>query len=201
MADSDTRALAIRPSLVTAAGSAQVSGQAAVVAFAIAKHSGGPARPGLGRTRSFSSRALRPLSARLLNEALDASVTCSADVLEAAEYSFVELGERLCRLVGPNGYRALVARAIHIAAAEFPLLGAVRPGISPPGRLVGWHRRARRSSVHEVRNAAEATLAALLWLLEQFIGPDLTQRVLVEIWPWLSSSAAWSHGPRRLTGS
>jgi hypothetical protein len=138
---------------------------------------------------------------QVLNEALDGSIPSSADVLEAAEYSFVQLGERVCRLVGPDGYRALVARAIHIAAAEFPLLAAVRAGVSPPGRLVGWHRRTRRSSVYEVHNAVAATLATLLWLLEQFIGPDLTQRVLVEIWPWLSTSATRCHEPRRLTGS
>jgi hypothetical protein len=54
--------------------------------------------------------------------------------------------------------------------------------VAPPGRLVGLHRHAGAMRV-DVESALEATCAALLSLLDRFIGRDLTQAILHETWP------------------
>ncbi len=132
------------------------------------------------RQRAFE--ALRTVSERLLEGNRSERET-------AAERSFLQLGGRLSVLVGAEGYRALVTRALQLAASEFPQLNAVRPAMSPPGRLVGLHNRTRRAATADVQRALTATLAALFWLLEQFIGKDLTCTVLSEVWPWLADYA------------
>jgi hypothetical protein len=114
---------------------------------------------------------------------------------------FIDLGDPLSKLVGTEGYRALMTRALHLASAEFPLLGPVRPAISPPGRLLGLPRISQRTTAAEVVAAITATLASLLWLLEEFIGRDLTQRILGEVWPRLFDAGTDQPVRRRLTGS
>jgi hypothetical protein len=106
--------------------------------------------------------------------------------LRRAEDAFVELGNRLTMLVGREGYRALLARALHLAAAEFPRLSAVRPASSTPGRLVGLQRDSRRPATRDEAPALAATLAAILCLLDQFLGNDLTHDLVSEVWPWLA---------------
>ncbi len=122
----------------------------------------------------------------------------SADVL-AAERSFIELGAHLSALIGPEGYRALLARALHLASDEFALLSSVRPGIAPPGRLVGLRSGSRNAPTAEVHAAVDATMAALLAVLEQFIGADLLQGVLREIWPRLYEAGAPVRSPRAVS--
>jgi hypothetical protein len=123
-----------------------------------------------------------------------------ADAIGTAERTFIELGRHLSRLIGAEGYRALVARALYVAADEFPLLSSVRPAISPPGRMVGLRSSWLRTSAVEVHGAVAATLAALLWLLEQFVGEDLTLHILREVWPRFSERGARETAPRRLIG-
>jgi len=114
----------------------------------------------------------------------------------AAERSFIELGAHLSVLIGTEGYRALLARALHLASGEFALLSSVRPGIAPPGRLVGLRSGSRHAPAGEVRAAISATMAALLSVLEQFIGEDLVLRVLREICPPLYGAGASVSSPR-----
>jgi hypothetical protein len=122
------------------------------------------------------------------------------DTLQAAELAFVELGAYLSGLVGADGYRALVARAVHLAASQFPFLQAVKPAISPPGRLVGLPKRdARRTTANQARKAAVSMLAELLWLLREFLGRDLIQCVVVLVWPSLAEAGA-STKPRACSG-
>ena len=126
----------------------------------------------------------RDVSLRLLRGTPPAPSDETEDLLRAAELALIELGTRLSGLVGADGYRALVARAIHLAASEFPFLDSVTPAISPPGRLVGWPGpSSRHATATEARAAAVAVLAELLWLLDAFIGRDLTQRVVQLVWP------------------
>jgi hypothetical protein len=59
----------------------------------------------------------------------------------------------------------------------------------------------RHATATEARNAAVALLAELLWLLDEFIGRDLTQRVVVLVWPWLGETGISRDAEsQRLTG-
>jgi hypothetical protein len=78
------------------------------------------------------------------------------------------------------------------------VLNGVRPGASSPGRLVGLHRRGARAA--DIHAAITATLLELLRLLDQFIGQDLTQRIVCDVWPGVSDGRFGLPEPRRLTG-
>ena len=145
---------------------------------------------------------LREVSLRLLRGTPPAPSDDTRDMFRAAELALVELGARLSGLVGADGYRALVARAVQRAASEFPVLQSVKPGTAPPGRLVGLPAPdSRHATATEARNAAVALLAELLWLLDEFIGRDLTQRVVVLVWPWLGETGISRDAEsQRLTG-
>jgi len=136
------------------------------------------------RERQQAIQVLPDVSLRLLRSALPAPSDDTEDILQAAELALVELGTRLSGLVGEDGYRALVARAVRLAASEFPCLNAIKPAVSPPGRLVGLPGpNSRHATATEARNAAVAMLTELLWLLDEFFGRDLTQRVVELVWP------------------
>lgn len=121
------------------------------------------------------------------------------DILQAAELALVELGTHLSGLVGEDGYRALVARAVHLAASEFPCLNRIRPALSPPGRLVGLPGpNSPRTTATEARNAAVAVLTELLWLLDEFIGRDLTRGVVQLVWPSFEESGISRHAESQL---
>jgi hypothetical protein len=121
------------------------------------------------------------------------------DILQAAELALVELGTHLSGLVGEDGYRALVARAVHLAASEFPCLNRIRPALSPPGRLVGLPGpNSPRTTATEARNAAVAVLTELLWLLDEFIGRDLTRGVVQLVWPFFEESGVSRYAESQL---
>ena len=65
------------------------------------------------------------------------------------------------------------------------LLSAVRPASSTPGRLVGLPRSPRRPVKPDEEPALAATYPTVLWLLDQFLGKDLTREVVEAVWPWL----------------
>jgi hypothetical protein len=108
--------------------------------------------------------------------------------LEMAHRSLVELGAQLTELVGAEGYRALVSRALQLAATDFPKLAQVHPARDEPGRLSGLDKLSRRGARGTDLEALAATLGAVLWLLLGLIGEDLTQHVLDQAWPWIADS-------------
>ena len=116
---------------------------------------------------------------------------CEADqpatLVDAAEDALVELGTHLSQLFGAEGCRALLSRALHIASNDFPSLADVRPAAAQPGRLIGLHKLGRAQPA-EALEAIAATLAGVMLLLLNFIGEDLTQRLLGEVWPWVSDT-------------
>ena len=151
------------------------------------------------RERQQAIQMLRDVSLRLLRSALPAPSDDTEDILQAAELALVELGTRLSGLVGEDGYRALVARAVHLAASEFPCLNAIKPAVSPPGRLVGLPGpNSPRTTATEARNAAVAVLTELLWLLDEFIGRDLTRGVVQLVWPSFEESGISQHAESQL---
>jgi hypothetical protein len=123
--------------------------------------------------------------------ALDAAGLCAPTsptlLVKAAERALLELGAHLSQLVGSEGYRALLARALQVAATDYPFLASVEPAANPPGRLVGLPRRAQRRPPREVHLALAVTLTNLIRVLSTFIGDDLTLRLLSDVWPRLAA--------------
>ncbi|MGD9892654.1 MAG: hypothetical protein AB7R89_13470 [Dehalococcoidia bacterium] len=101
---------------------------------------------------------------------------------DAAERACQKLGRRLTRLVTEVGYQALLARALHLARGEFPVLDEVRAGRLADVCLDGLPARAAVEPA-TLREALTAVLAAIIGLLVTFIGGDLTLRVVHDVWP------------------
>ncbi len=94
-----------------------------------------------------------------------------------------KLRPHLTNLMGKGGFRALLARALALTNMEVSWLNAVK--VNPDGALEGLE------ALHSQVNSAEffegkvVFLTHLLGLLIALIGPDLTIRLLSEIWPKL----------------
>ncbi len=85
----------------------------------------------------------------------------------------------LSSLVGATGFRALLARAVTLAKARAPGLGALQ--VKPDGSLDGLSE----ISNGEASEAGVAVIAEILGLLGIFIGEALTIRLLSDVWPEL----------------
>lgn len=115
----------------------------------------------------------------------------AGSVLRGLEEVLVDIGSRLTDLVGTGGYRALVARALRLAAVEFHVLADVEVAESPPGRLM-VQGNLEMHAVHSDRllEAASAVFTHLVGLLEEFLGGELAARLLRESLPRPSGGRA-----------
>jgi hypothetical protein len=142
----------------------------------------------------------RLLGRRLLERELDgagerAAGAGPAALAAAAERALQKLGRPLGRLVGAEGYLALVRRALHLARSGHPLLRDVRlrdapDGAHPAGTLMGLPAAVRDAGPALAGDALAAVLAHVIGLLVTFIGSDLTTRTLREAWPDLPDGGA-----------
>jgi hypothetical protein len=133
------------------------------------------------------SPQLRSLAKRLM--ASETSRTTSAEVEHPATFRAIDkLRPQFSILMGRSGFQALLARALVLAAAEAPWLTEAR--VVADGELEGL------TAAHATRGPAEfaegelVLLAQILRLLVAFIGPTLTLRLINQLWPQLSFSAA-----------
>jgi len=83
-----------------------------------------------------------------------------------------KLRRSLSRLVGPEGYRSLLARALMLAQRETPLLGAVK--VKEDGSIGGLTGKATEANV--------VLIGYLIDLMETFIGEAVTVWLLNDIW-------------------
>ena len=92
-----------------------------------------------------------------------------------------KLRPQLATLMGKEGYRALVARALALAGAEIPWLRAVQ--VKADGSLAGLEELQAQSDPDELFEGRVALVARLLGLLVAFIGEKLMLRLVCEVWP------------------
>jgi hypothetical protein len=118
---------------------------------------------------------------------LERETVGDADPVVAAERVCQNLSPSVSRLVSPAGFQAILSRALHLAAADFPVLEGVTAGMAPATWLEGLDRQVQDVDADEVNSAVVAVLAGLLDLLVRFIGENLTLRLVQEAWPELSS--------------
>ncbi len=97
---------------------------------------------------------------------------------------FEDLHAHLATVMGNEGYRALLSRALALAAKEVPAMRAVH--MTAAGTLEGWEQTKSPTHPDEWTEGGIALLAQLLGLLAAFIGGGLTLRVTSEVWPGFS---------------
>src|SRR5215212_5141141 len=112
-----------------------------------------------------------------------------AGVMEA---SCRRLHARLDPLIGAGGYRALLARALHLAKKEFPWLDAVEVEEHPACDLKGLREAVKGLDASPVNEAFALLLANVIWLLVTFIGEDIALGLVREVWPGVETGAAVS---------
>jgi hypothetical protein len=92
-----------------------------------------------------------------------------------------KLRPQLAMLMGNGGFRALLARALALANEEVHWLRAVH--VKADGTLEGLEELHAQLDPAEFLEGDVVLLAQLLGLLVAFIGPNLTSRLVGEIWP------------------
>jgi hypothetical protein len=134
---------------------------------------------------------LRDLARRLF--ALEAkNAHTSAALGEALEKSCVRLHAQLDPLIGDGGFRALLARALHLATKEFAWLDAVRVKEHPACDLVGLREAMKGQKASAANEAFALVLANIIWLLVTFIGEDIAFGLVAEVWPEAETTEAVS---------
>ena len=83
--------------------------------------------------------------------------------------------------MGTAGFRSLLARALALASREAPSLRALRVG--PDGALAGLDTGGAATDTATRADSDVALTSQLLGLLVTFIGPALTLRLLLDVWP------------------
>jgi hypothetical protein len=134
---------------------------------------------------------LRELSRRLFAGAAKKSRGPAA-LAEALEVSCRSLHGRLDPLIGAGGYRALLARALHLAKKEFPWLEGVEVEEHPACALKGLRGAVKGLDASRVNEAFALVLANVIWLLVTFIGEDIALGLVREVWPGVETGAAVS---------
>ena len=130
---------------------------------------------------------IRELSRRLL--VLEAGGRKEAEARAGAAVRVCQrLQTALSRLVGPDGFAALMRRTLVLAKREVPALANLQ--IQGNGDLAGFEPLAAATPDHGSA-AATAITAHLLHLLVTFIGEPLTYQIVRETWP----QATWDDTP------
>jgi hypothetical protein len=104
------------------------------------------------------------------------------DPVQAAERVILSLRDRLVLWFGPDGFQALLGRALHRAQAQHPGLGVVRALEGDDHPLYELHES--DSIAQPVsREALTALIAAMFEVLTRLVGGDLVSRLVHQIWP------------------
>ena len=126
---------------------------------------------------------MRKFARRLIDHHTSADGS-SASINRSAFPVPEELRPKLAALIGNGGFRALLLRALALAAAELPWLRSA--GVAADGSLEWVDESRARPGPDEFFNGRVVLLAQLLGLLAAFIGESLTFEIVREVWPKVS---------------
>jgi hypothetical protein len=127
--------------------------------------------------------------ARRLLAAEAGEKTRPEELAAAGERAYLRLRERLSVLLGPTGFDALWARAVHLAQRKFRSDDTTAAEESVPMHGYALHAAVRgRASVVGQHNLVVA-FASFITLLFTFIGEELSLRFIRQIWPDLPPDA------------
>lgn len=102
---------------------------------------------------------------------------------QATERVCARLADRLVPLIGPEGFRILLANAVDLTRTEHAFLQAVGSRVDVRGCLVGLGDALRDRAGAEAMAAVTALLGRFMQLLGGFIGEALTARLIERAWP------------------
>ncbi|HWP35603.1 MAG TPA: hypothetical protein VNM66_08400 [Thermodesulfobacteriota bacterium] len=102
---------------------------------------------------------------------------------QAAERTCERLREHLAPLIGPMGFRVLLASALDLARSKHPLLRHVDVRAEQSGCLSGLTEAAKGREPAEFGAAIAALFGGFIGLLESFIGESLTLRLIRKAFP------------------
>jgi hypothetical protein len=103
-------------------------------------------------------------------------------VATAVRSVYDDLATALGPLISQAGVEALAARALHLAAREYPVDHAgEEQAAEPVAQVIRWVGRQRDPTL--ATEAAAAMLATFAGLLAALIGEPLTRRYLRKAWP------------------
>ena len=102
---------------------------------------------------------------------------------DGAERVCEKLFCHLSRMISSAGSQGILSRALHSARSGFPFLEGVGAGRVPGLCLAGLAEQVRDRETGEAGRGLLAVLDAVLDLLVELIGEDLTSRLVREVWP------------------
>jgi hypothetical protein len=127
---------------------------------------------------------LRLLAERVLAQTRHNDKPVKKHQAPAAFAACEKLRLHLVTLMGISGFRALLARACGLASVEAHWLSQVE--VKPDGSLEWPDELADQVDRQKMTEGGVVLIALLLSLLLDFIGQDLTSRILHQVWPTLS---------------
>jgi len=129
----------------------------------------------------------KPLMERALAEhalAAEEARDAANDPVQAAERVILSLRDRLVLWFGPDGFQALLGRALHRVQGQHPQLSVVR-AVEGDDHPLYELRQAQREPAADAANreAVLALIAGMLEVLTKLVGGDLVTRLVHQIWP------------------
>jgi hypothetical protein len=126
------------------------------------------------------TKMMLPPQTRELAQSLIDHEGAAGNTSEPMEFAAFRVCEKLRRpvsaLTGDDGFRALLSRALALARAEAPILGAVQ--VAADGSLQGLDDLGRQTDKDQAREGGVILIAQLLGLLLTFIGEAMTSRLV-----------------------
>ncbi|XXY45770.1 hypothetical protein WME91_37790 [Sorangium sp. So ce269] len=132
---------------------------------------------------SLDSKVLA-LSRRIIEREL-AGREDPADIAAGIEGAFRRLYEVISTVIGPIGFQAVLARAVHLTRRTDPGFGACDVTCGETVVMKGLSGMIEREGATQASAAAVALLGNVIALLCSFIGEDLTFRLLHRGWTGL----------------
>lgn len=129
------------------------------------------------------------LARQLLLSEAGADRTAGA-IARAAQQASAKIRLPFVRILGQHGSDAVFGRAIHLVAADYPLLRGVEASREGNGSFDWLWRAVGEGDSEDALGSAAAIIAAFIDLLCAFIGEGLTHQQLRAVWPELSMEGA-----------
>jgi len=121
--------------------------------------------------------------------AYEASATTTSPQTESPTFVVYEkIRERLCPLVGVDGFQVLAARALKLAKSKTPRLDAVQ--VTAEGCLRGFGELEPQTGLDKDQDSEAGVIfiAYLFGLFLTFLGPATTQRLVQDVFPHLEAA-------------